>query len=291
MVAHQKSKPRFTCTTVCAAPPQKKFKPKRLIDIPEDDANLRGQLRIKPPPDEVKTEFNWDCRLWMSIDVETHDLAPPSDRKWETGSFGHLRRALDITKVQALRIVQIGWAFGDFGADTQPITKTLLVRPDGFEITKAAAAIHGITTQHAAANGVELKEALAEVVADANRVVSKFGRLCAHNLEFDATIVEEEMSRSNFDADARANFFHAIQGGMCTMDPYLTKWCCEDHLRATDLYGDERDTLMHPVGLGNLVRVLDPDLQETCKPAHDAGADSRAAWLVLKELHRIVRGD
>ena len=138
---------------------------------------------------------------------------------------------------------------------------------------------------------MELKEALAEVVADANPVVSKFGRLCAHNLEFDATIVEEEMSRSNFDADARANFFHAIQGGMCTMDPYLTKWCCEDHLRATDLYGDEKDTLMHPVGLGNLVRVLEPDLQETCKPAHDAGAESSAAWLVLRELHRIVLGD
>ena len=183
------------------------------------------------------------------------------------------------------------WTSGDFGADTPLITKTLLVRPDGFEITKAAAAIHCITTEHAATNGVELKEALAEVVADSNRVVSKFGRLCAHNLEFDATIVEEEMSRSNFDADARANFFHAIQGGMCTMDPYLTKWCCEDHLRATDLYGDEKDTLMHPVALGNLVRVLEPDLQETCKPAHDAGADARAACLVLKELHRIVQED
>ena len=124
MVACQKPKSRFACPTVCAAPPPKRLKPKRLIDIPEDDANLRGQLQIKPPPDEAKTESNWDSKLWMSIDVGNHDLALPSERRWETGSFGHLRRALDITKVQALRIVQIGWTFGDLGADTAPITKT-----------------------------------------------------------------------------------------------------------------------------------------------------------------------
>ena len=82
------------------------------------------------------------------------------------------------------------------------------------------------------------------------------------------------------------------------MDPHLTKWCCEEHLltnaggaRANALHGDGKDTLLHPVSLGNLTRVLPPEIQETCGPAHDAGADSRAAWLVLKELHRIVRGD
>ena len=75
------------------------------------------------------------------------------------------------------------------------------------------------------------------------------------------------------------------------MDPHLTKWCCEDYLRSTDLYFDQKDTLMHPVGLSNLMRVLHPDLQEKCKPAHDAGVDSRAVWLVLKELHRVVQED
>ena len=110
-------------------------------------------------------------------------------------------------------------------------------------------------------------------------------------MEFDATIVEEELSRTNFGADAMANFFYAIQNGMCTMDPYLTKWCCEEHLRANALYGDGKDTLLHPVSLGNLTRVLPPEIQETCGPAHDAGADSRATWLVLKELHRMVQNE
>ena len=115
--------------------------------------------------------------------------------------------------------------------------------------------------------------------------------ICAHNLEFDATIIDEEMSRTDFDADAMSNFFHAIRGGMCTMDPHLTKWCCEEHLLANALHGDGKDTLLHPVSLGNLTRVLPPEIQETCGPAHDAGADSRAAWLALKELQRIVRND
>ena len=75
------------------------------------------------------------------------------------------------------------------------------------------------------------------------------------------------------------------------MDPYLTKWCCAEFLGATDIYCDITKALLPPVGLSNLVRVLSPDLQERCKPAHDAGADSRAVWLVLKELHRIVRDD
>ena len=55
MVACQRPKRRFSSSIVCAAPPQKKFKPKQFIDIPENDANLRGQSQIQPAPMHAKT--------------------------------------------------------------------------------------------------------------------------------------------------------------------------------------------------------------------------------------------
>ena len=55
MVACQRPKRRFSSSIICAAPPQNKFKPKQLIDIPENDANMRGQLQIQPAPRPAKT--------------------------------------------------------------------------------------------------------------------------------------------------------------------------------------------------------------------------------------------
>ena len=46
---------------------------------------------------------------------------------------------------------------------------------------------------------------------------------------------------------------------------------------------------MAPVGLKEMVRALDVETQKQCFPAHDAGADARAVWLVLRELHRLIR--
>ena len=55
MVARQGSKRSFSRSTVCAAPPQKRFKPQHFIDIPGNDANSRGKLQIQPAPRPAKT--------------------------------------------------------------------------------------------------------------------------------------------------------------------------------------------------------------------------------------------
>ena len=136
--------------------------------------------------------------------------------------------------------------------------------------------------------GVGLQEALDEFISDLRLVVKNGGRVCAHNLEFDATIVLEEMSRVKMDEQDLVIFESAIYNGFCTMNPTLTRWCCEEYLRNTSKYGYLEVDKDVPVPLRELVRVLDVDTQKLCLPAHDAEADARAVWLILRELHRLA---
>lgn len=69
----------------------------------------------------------------------------------------------------------------------------LLVAPDGYEIPDGATAVHGVTTEHAAQNGVPLAAAL-------SRLRSLFERhpmlpIAGHNLAYDLTILDEEDKR------------------------------------------------------------------------------------------------
>ena len=231
------------------------------------------------------------CDLLLSFDVETHKLAPARlERAWELGEFGHLRRITNDSSLKSLRVVQLGWTFGAMQATQPPITNSLLVKPSGYNICPAVAEIHKITTEKARDQGVALHRALRELLRDVIALVGKGGRICGHNLEFDATIVDQEIVRVGLGMNVKASWAIAVKYGLCTMNPYLTKWCCDEHLRTTDFYGNNKTQAMNPASFGNLIRILDPAEQASCGPAHDAGSDSRMVWLVLRELHRLVRG-
>lgn len=67
-----------------------------------------------------------------------------------------------------------------------------IVEPVGFAIPRAATAIHGITTEHACASGVDIRSAL-----------SLFGQFCqratlvvAHNVAFDVAVMRAEYRRA-----------------------------------------------------------------------------------------------
>ena len=187
-------------------------------------ARSADSAKVNRPSDGVKSQFAWSEGVWLSFDVETHALAPPSGRRWEEGEFGHQRRVTDNDRVRALRVIQIAWAVGDFGADGLPVTKTRFVKPTGFEITPAAIAIHKITLEVAMGNGVGLQEALGEFISDLRVVVDNGGRVCGHNLEFDATIVSEEMARAKMDGDDVTIFESAIYNGFCTPPEPMGMW-------------------------------------------------------------------
>ena len=126
-------------------------------------------------------------------------------------------------------------------------------------------------------------------MGDVMSTMGKFGRLCAHNIEFDAAILDAEMCRLSVSAGMRSNWAMAVRNGFCTMNPHLTHWCCKEYIceRHPNLPPD----VIIPVPLEQFVRVTSPVEQEMCEPAHDAGCDSRAVWLGLRELHRRLRDD
>ena len=82
------------------------------------------------------------------------------------------------------RLVELAWLVCD--EDGQHIeSRSAIVRPDGFQIPHEAAAVHGISTVRAVAEGVGLEELLKDFAraVDASRI------LIAHNVSFDEKII------------------------------------------------------------------------------------------------------
>ena len=96
--------------------------------------------------------------------------------------------------------------------------------------------------------------------------------------------------RAGLGIAVQSYFAIAVKYGLCTMNHYFAKWRYDEHLRTTEFYGNCKTHAMSPVSLGNFVRIHDPAEQASCGPAHDAGSDSCIVLLVLRELHRLVRG-
>jgi len=89
------------------------------------------------------------------------------------------------------RVVSISWALYDRN-ELQKHVYTI-VRPDGFIIPEDAAKIHGITTEHALANGRPLNEVLQELISDIKINCPEI--LIAHNIQFDFPVLLCELDR------------------------------------------------------------------------------------------------
>ena len=276
-------------------PPAKKpFKPKRIADVdldfgPSAWSWLTGAV-VKSPPTALRNEFDWTCNLWACFDIETHDLAPGRhERGWEDGDFGHLRLKTDYGEVRALRAVQIGWTVGKVDSSEPPVTKSRLVKPKGFAVTNAAAKIHKIKHDDAAERGGDLGVVVAEFMHDVFEVADAGGRICAHQIEFDAAIIAAELVRTDFSMGDRVRWADLVSCGLCTMNPHITKWCCEHYRRSIDTYGNNSVNPLSPCSLEAVARTLLQPCQELQDKAHDAGSDSRLGWLIVAEYRRRVR--
>lgn len=106
----------------------------------------------------------------------------------ETTGKGNFRAAPDAPGQP--RLVQLGAAtYDETGTEKEAID--LLVKPDGFEIPKEASAIHGITTEEAAAFGIPVKVALILFRA----MTEQADVIVAHNADYDAMVIEGERRR------------------------------------------------------------------------------------------------
>ena len=93
------------------------------------------------------------------------------------------------------RMVQLAWSC--FNSECKEIeSKAVLIQPNGFEIPEDTTAIHGITTKMATDEGIPLKEALVDFMAQLKQV--EF--LIAHNIAYDIGIIRNELKREELEA-------------------------------------------------------------------------------------------
>ncbi|MEQ1543715.1 3'-5' exonuclease [Methyloglobulus sp.] len=121
------------------------------------------------------------------------------------------------------RLVQIAWLLTDENAN-EIASAEYIVKPEGFAIPKEAIKIHGITTERAIEEGVDLKLVLTEAAA----AIALASVLIAHNVSFDEKILGAEFLRSG-----QKNVVSSKQR-LCTMQaatnycqipgPYGYKW-------------------------------------------------------------------
>lgn len=115
--------------------------------------------------------------MYLFFDVETADAPPPRGTPASDSSAWP-------------RLVQIAWVACDKdGRETE--ARESIIRPSGFQIAPGAAAVHGISTEVAARDGVALEPVLGEY----GRAARAAEVLVAHNFDFDRAVLTAEFAR------------------------------------------------------------------------------------------------
>jgi DNA polymerase-3 subunit epsilon len=194
--------------------------------------------------------------IYLFVDTETAGL--PTRPSGQTGDLSHHPR-----------LVQVAWA--SYATSDLPLLATSvelrmeasrIIRPVGFTIPDDAARIHGITTERALAEGINLGDALtllAGVVGDADVLVG-------HNLTFDVQVLAAEYQRlarlAPFRADLTRVDTMRLATPLCQLPgKYGYKWP-----KLTELHR----------------HLFDAEFPD----AHDAGADVRACAACFFEMQR-----
>lgn len=121
------------------------------------------------PPAHAALRTSWVEGPFLGFDTETTGVSTSGDRI-VTGALVH-RHPLLGTSVQ-----------------------TWLIDP-GVEIPEGAAAIHGITTEHARVHGQQPAEALEEIAAQIAQALGEGTPIVAFNATFDMCILDSELRR------------------------------------------------------------------------------------------------
>lgn len=113
------------------------------------------------------------------------------------------------------RIVSISWMVAD--NPTQPrVFKYGIIKPEGFHIPEGAAAVHGITTARALAEGRPLSAVLKDFAHDLQTLSPR--AIVAHNAAYDMPIIAAEFGRIQMADPCRGRTTH------CTMLTARSRW-------------------------------------------------------------------
>lgn len=128
----------------------------------------------------------------------------------------------------------------------------------GVEIPDAAAAVHGITTERAAAEGMRAVDGVAEIVAALRELLDAGVPVVAYNAPYDFTVLDREAARYGV-----APLLHPSP----VIDPLVID-------KAVDRYRKGKRTL----------EMTAAHYRVSLDDAHDAGADAVAAGRVAQAL-------
>jgi DNA polymerase-3 subunit alpha len=165
--------------------------------------------------------------MYLVFDTETTGL-PPTKRPLQ-----------DSKGWETCRIVEIAWNLYDQNGELIS-RQSHVIKPDGFVVPQRAANIHGITTEIANAEGIEINKVLEMFFVDLARATT----LVAHNIKFDSVVILSELYRYN-KLDIVEEFNKKRQ--CCTMimgTPPKGRWPKLSVL-FTNLFGEEPHGTLH----------------------------------------------
>ena len=210
----------------------------------------------------------------VGFDCETHDWCDDAKRKGRIGPFGWYTVNDDVPLA---RIVQLGWAVGDASVDAEIVVKSALIQPRGFEIAEKAIAHHHITQDIALEHGRPLASVLEEFMRDVSQACSRGVRVCAHQLEFDAGVIDQELQRCGLES-LRLEWARLARCGYCTMNPEAGRWLLQCAGQETGL-----ETTKHILGLVRTMGLLGLR-RDASSQGRDAASDAKMTRLVYATL-------
>lgn len=92
------------------------------------------------------------------------------------------------------RMVELAWLLADENG-TEIMSRSDIIRPDGFTFYESAVQIHGITESEAVDEGISIDEALFSF----GLALEASGIMAGHNVNFDMKIVGAEFIRNNLE--------------------------------------------------------------------------------------------
>ena len=183
-----------------------------IINLHSSTPNLNSpKLRIQIP----------ESKRYMFLDTETTGI--PQQK-----SYNKYYEPYYLTFYNGARMVELGYVICD---DVGNIFKeqSLLIKPKGFTIKNSN--IHGITTEQATNEGVNIGEALETLYADLQTV----DRLICHNTEFDLHILLAECYREYQDEHELIQTLKQIPK-QCTMEMGKKSFKLEKPPKLVSLY-------------------------------------------------------
>lgn len=161
------------------------------------------------------------------------------------------------------RLVQLAWQIHDERGELVDV-KNFIVRPEGFEIPYGSEKIHGISTDRAQKEGLDLEFVLSEF----NKALQSVNTVSGHNVEFDNNIMGAEFHRKKMETPL-------FEKNMVDTKEVSTEYCA--------LPGGRGGKYKWP----NLNELHQKLFGEGFDAAHNASADVQATARCFLEMIRI----